>query len=178
MNKKKIKQSRKTGDILKDNNLGIKLDIGCGANKQPGFVGIDIRKELGVDIVQDLEKFPWPLPDKCASLAIASHVVEHIDPHGFTFINFMNEVWRVLKPGAQFMIAAPYAGSTGYFQDPTHCNPVNEVTWAYFDPLDRSGLYNIYRPKPWRIVTNLWNVNGNIEVVLEKRLIDKSYGCK
>ena len=75
------------------------------------------------------------------------------------------------------MIAVPYAGSQGYFQDPTHCNPCNEVTWAYFDPLDRSGLWGIYKPKPWKIIADSlsWNVNGNMEVVLEKRLIDKSY---
>lgn len=166
--------------ILKDNNLGIKLDIGCGGNKQPGFVGIDIRKEPGVDIVHNLEKFPWPLPDNCVSFAMASHVVEHINPHGFVFVNFMNEVWRILKPGGRFAIATPYAGSQGYYQDPTHCNPCNEITWAYFDPMDRSNLYYIYKPKPWKILpdTLSWSVNGFMEVVLEKRLIDKSYGIQ
>ena len=29
---------------------GIRLDIGCGANKQPNFVGIDLRPLPGVDI--------------------------------------------------------------------------------------------------------------------------------
>lgn len=167
----------KIAKILKDNNLGIKLDIGCGFNKQPGFVGIDIREGPGVDIVQDLEKFPWPLPDNSVSLAVASHVVEHIDPHGFTFVNFMNEVWRVLKPGGHFMISTPYAGSQGYFQDPTHCNPCNEITWCYFDPLDGSRLYYIYKPKPWKIVpgTLFWQSQGFMEIALEKRLMDKSY---
>lgn len=175
--KKKMTLDPRVSRILKENNLGINLDIGCGDNKQPGFVGMDIRPGPAVDIVQDLEKFPWPLPDECVSLAVASHVVEHINPHGFTFVNFMNEVWRVLKPGGKFMIAVPYAGSQGYFQDPTHCNPCNEVTWAYFDPMDRSNLWSIYKPKPWKIIADSlsWNVNGNMEVMLEKRLIDKSY---
>ncbi len=164
--------------ILKENNLGIKLDIGCGGNKNRGFVGMDIRKEPGVDIVQDLEVQPWPLPDECVSFAVASHVVEHINPVKFGMINFMNEVWRVLKPGAQFAIAVPYAYSQGFVQDPTHCNPCNEITWAYFDPMDRSGLYTIYRPMPWKIVSCDWAMNGNMEVVLEKRIIDKSYGIK
>ena len=160
--------------ILKENEQGIKIDIGCGANKQPGFVGIDIRKLPGVDIVQDMEKFPWPLPDRCANLAVASHVVEHIDPHGGVFLRFMDEVWRVLKYGGQFIIATPYAGSHGYFQDPTHCNPCNETTWDYFDPLG-AGLYKIYKPKPWKIVANAWHMNGNMEIVLEKRKEDPSY---
>lgn len=72
--------SKEIASILEKNNQGIKLDIGCGASKQPGFVGLDIRPFPGVDIVQDLEKFPWPLPDESVSFAMTSHVVEHINP--------------------------------------------------------------------------------------------------
>lgn len=162
--------------ILTQYNQGIKLDIGCGGNKQPGFVGMDIRPLPGVDIVHDMERTPWPLPDKCANLLVASHVVEHINPHGGVFLRFMDEAWRILKYGGQFMIATPYAGSHGYFQDPTHCNPCNETTWAYFDPLEAGGhLYRIYKPKPWKILANAWHTNGNMEVVLEKRKEDPSY---
>lgn len=164
--------------LLKQYDQGIKLDIGCGAAKQHDFVGIDSRKLPGVDIVHNVEEFPWPLPDNCASLAMASHLVEHINPHGGVFLRFMDEVWRVLKPGGKFMITTPYAGSSGYWQDPTHCNGCNEITWAYFDPLEpRSGgqLYRIYQPKPWQIEFNAWSMNGNLEVVLVKRLDDKSY---
>ena len=164
--------------ILDDNQMGIRLDLACGGKKQPGFVGIDYRKEEGVDIIHDLEKFPWPLPNECATLAMASHIVEHINPHGGVFIAFINEVWRVLKPGGEFLIAAPYATSQGMFRDPTHCNFINEETWCYFDPLDKwykSLLYEIYRPLPWEIKFNTWHENGNIEVVLVKRRIDPSY---
>ncbi len=168
---------KKIASLLKRHNQGIKLDIGCGENKNPGFVGMDMREGPGVDIVHDLETFPWPLPKESVSLAVASHVLEHINPHKFVFVNFMNEVWRVLKTGGRFAIAVPYAGSPGFFQDPTHCNPINEITFHYFDPLSTTGLYNIYRPKPWKIVegTLTWNVAGNLEVVLEKRIVDKSY---
>lgn len=34
----------------------IKLDIACGKNKKPGFIGVDLWE--GADIVADLEKFP------------------------------------------------------------------------------------------------------------------------
>lgn len=174
--KKKI--TPELAKLLARYNQGIKLDIGCGAFKQPSFVGIDIRKLPGVDIVHNVEKFPWPLPDECASFAMASHLIEHINPAGGVFLSFMDEVWRVLKPGGQFALSFPYAGSTGYWQDPTHCNGCNEVTWAYFDPLEPNSqgiLYKIYKPKPWKIIVNTWHVNGNCEVVLEKRKEDKSY---
>lgn len=174
--KSKKDESARIKSLLVQHNQGIKLDLGCGANKQPGFVGLDSRALPGVDIVHDFETFPWPLPDRCASLIVASHVVEHVDPHGGVFMRFMDEAWRILKYGGQFMIATPYAGSFGYFQDPTHCNPCNEATWAYFDPLESDGiLYKIYKPKPWKIVISTWHVNGNMEIVLEKRKEDPSY---
>lgn len=164
--------------ILEKNNKGIYLDIGCGENKQSGFVGIDYRGLDSVDIVHNLEEFPWPLPNECTSLAVASHVVEHINPAGGKFIEFMNEVWRILKPEGEFAIGTPYAGSPGYWQDPTHCNPCSEVTFDYFDPLgslSQGQLYKIYRPLPWKIKINTWHSTGNLEVVLIKRRIDKSY---
>lgn len=173
-----MKISKKTQELLEKYKQGIKLDVGCGENKQPGFFGIDYRKVKGVDIVHDLQTFPWPLPDECASIAIASHVVEHINPAGGIFIDFMNEVWRTLKPGGEFLISAPYAGSPGFWQDPTHCNPCSHVTWDYFDPegqLSGGQLYRIYKPKPWKIKANLWNSTGNLEVVLVKRELDKKY---
>lgn len=197
--------------ILEDNNQGIKVDLACGANKQPGFVGIDNRDLPGVDIVWDLELFPWPLPDECASLCMSSHLIEHLDPHGGDariaplvkllldkglvskeeidevigevdpgprFLRFMDEVWRILKPGGQFMSVLPYSGSTGYWQDPTHINGCNEITWTYFDPLEpntQGQLYRIYEPKPWKIEASAWNQFGNMEVLLVKRKDDNSY---
>ena len=97
------------------------------------------------------------------------------------FMRFMDEVWRMLKPGGQFISTFPYAGSPGYWQDPTHVNPITHVTMAYFDPMakDSGGhmynLYTIYRPKPWKIVKCFYDQNGFMEIAMEKRLIDKSY---
>jgi SAM-dependent methyltransferase len=158
-------------EIIKANS-GIRLDIGCGANKQDGFVGLDIRDIDGVDIIHDFESIPWPLPDESVLVAMASHVIEHISPQRFGFINFMNEVWRVLKDGGEFAIATPHGSSQGYLQDPTHCNPCNEATWAYFDPDHPSGLYTIYQPKPWRIKYLVWSPAANIEVIMVKRGAD------
>jgi hypothetical protein len=65
--------------IVKSNS-GIRLDIGGGGNPQPGFVNMDARALPGVDIVWDVLKFPWPLPDESVVLAMASHLLEHIPP--------------------------------------------------------------------------------------------------
>lgn len=173
--------------LIKDRG-GIQLDIGCGANKQgPDWVGMDIQELPNVDIVHNFLEYPWPLPDESCIRAIASHVIEHVPPHDFGFVNFMNEVWRVLKPDGQFAISMPYATSPGMYQDPTHCNFCNENTWLYFDPLEEKaggGLYHFYRPKPWKIARDVrmpynqaiyFDYNGNMEVLLIKRRWDESY---
>ena len=149
------------------NKKGIMLDIGCGANKQEGFVGMDARKLDGVDIVHNLEDFPWPLDDDSCLTITGSHIVEHIKP--WFMLGFMNEIWRVMKVGGQLAFSLPYGWSYGYIQDPTHCNPCNEATWQYFD--SDYPLYNIYFPKPWKITKGfpVWQVNGNMEVVMIKR---------
>jgi hypothetical protein len=154
-------------EVLLAEKSGCRLDLGCGENKQGAdWVGMDIRALPGVDIVWDIEHIPWPLPDGCCLTVLASHLVEHIDPAHGGFLKFMDEVWRVCQVGAQFAISMPYCTSPGFYQDPTHCNPRNEICWAYFDPTQP--LWNIYRPAPWSIASLSWNPIGNMEVLLKK----------
>lgn len=193
----------------------VRIDLGCGENKQPGAIGVDFRKVRGVDIVQNLTLYPWHnIPTEVADVVTSSHLLEHINPdspdprlaalldlmlekklitseevrlrigdYKFLggFVRFMDEVWRTLKPGGQFISTFPYSGSPGYWQDPTHVNPISHVTLAYFDPLakDSAGnmyhLYSIYRPKPWEIVRCFYDTNGFVEVAMAKRVIDPSY---
>jgi SAM-dependent methyltransferase len=162
-----LKKSSGSLSKLIEEHKSIKLDIGCGANKQKGFIGMDKRKLPGVDIVQDLEKFPYKdIPDDSCSTILGSHIIEHIKPW-FTNSLF-DELWRMMKVGGQLILSTPYAGSAGYWQDPTHCNGFNEATFQYYDP--RFPLWNIYKPKPWHIEAGFpcWQANGNLEILLEK----------
>lgn len=169
-------KSAKISQLLKLYGPHIKLDIGCGANPPEGFIGIDIQKFDNPRIIQhDIETYPWPLPSECVTLATASHVAEHINPAKFGFVNWMNEIWRVLKPDGQLMMSMPYGVSPGYIQDPTHCNPCNEFTWAYFDPLHDSGFWKFYKARPFRILSCAFEQAGFMEVALEKRREDATY---
>lgn len=204
-----MKQSLKeVEELIAQKSQGARLDIGCGDARQDGWIGMDVRKMPNVDIVHDFRMFPWPIPDNSISVAMASHVLEHVDPHGAdpriaalarllvskgvcteqditenlgeteifgTFMRFMDEVWRILEKDGQFMFVVPYAGSQGYWQDPTHVNPISEATIFYFDPEHLSRLWYIYKPKPWQIQVNTWQSNGNLEVVLKKREINESW---
>jgi predicted SAM-dependent methyltransferase len=125
---------------------GAKLDVGCGENKQPGWIGMDKRKCKGVDIVHDIQVFPWPVPSNSCFQVLMSHVYEHIEPK--YRLELMDELWRIIKKNGQLLLSAPYWRSMGANQDPTHYMCPNEVTFTYFDP-DKP-LYGIYKPKPWK----------------------------
>lgn len=163
---------------------GIRLDIGGGGNPQQGFVNMDIRQLPAVDIVHDFNVHPWPLEDESVLVAIASHVLEHIPgcaiDNGRTrwpWIEFMDDLWRVMKVGGQFTAAMPHGNSQGFLQDPTHVSAINQVRFYYFDPAlhqadgTRITLYDIYQPKPWRLQYITWSPSANIEVIMAKREI-------
>jgi SAM-dependent methyltransferase len=172
INKEKVKK-------LIELKKHVNIDLGGGAVSAPGFINVDMVAGPGVDVVHNLETYPWPFPDNCADLLVASHIVEHINPLNKGFIKWMNEAWRITKVGGKMMISTPYAGSIGYWQDPTHVNGCNEVTWYYFDPLqmiDHSvKLYGIYEPAPWKVENVGWDATSNLEVVLIKMRDDLSY---
>ncbi len=153
------------------------LDIGCGPNKMEGHIGMDYIGYPGVDVVHDARVFPYPFPDNTFTLISSSHFLEHIPRDNGTFIKVMNELWRILKPDGQFRFAVPYGGSTMYFADPTHINPIVPQTIHYFDPMAPLKTYHVYEPAPWKIATDLlsYSPDGNIECLLIKRRDDVSY---
>jgi SAM-dependent methyltransferase len=116
----------------------LKIDIACGQNKAEGFFGIDIAKAPGVDMVYDLEKFPWPIADNSVDDAICNHYIEHTKD----IIKFMDEIYRILKPGAKILIRAPYYNSVRGWQDPTHTRLISEATFLYYN-------------KDWRLANKL-----------------------
>ena len=106
----------------------LKLDLGCGQAKQEGFTGVDIAPLEGVDVVCDLFTFPWPFEDDSVDEVFCSHFVEHVPDH----IAFMNELYRIMKPGAQVRFVHPYLWNDRCFQDPTHRQFISEHRWYYF----------------------------------------------
>lgn len=142
----------------------IMLDVGCGFNKNTGFIGMDKRAVQGVDIVHDAECLPWPLEDESCAVISMSHLIEHIKP--WLQIDVINECWRILEINGVLMIATPYANSFGYLQDPTHCSPWNEATPDYF--FHGTALYDVYKPLPWKKERLYWNTKMNLEVAMRK----------
>jgi hypothetical protein len=109
----------------------LRLDIACGQVCADGFVGVDIADVPGVKYVHDLNVYPWPFADSSVSEARCSHYLEHLD--GDQRIDFFNELYRILKPGAGAMIVTPYAFNERALGDPTHKSLICQWTYFYFD---------------------------------------------
>lgn len=81
-----------------------RLHLGCGARHIPGFVHVDIRPLPHVDVVSELASLPM-LPDGCAELVYASHVLEHFPRHQTGAV--LSEWRRLLAPGGVLRLAVP-----------------------------------------------------------------------
>lgn len=116
----------------------MKLDIGCGKTKQAGWIGIDQIAFEGVDHVMNAGTEPWPFADGSVEEARASHFLEHLKPD--ERVHFVNELYRVLKPGAKCQVIVPHWGSTRAYGDLTHqWPPVSEFWFYYLNKAWRAG---------------------------------------
>lgn len=107
----------------------LKLDIGCGPNKKPGFTGVDSIKFPGVDIVSDL-RTRWPFKDGCVEEIHCSHCIEHFD--STERVHIYNEMFRVLRVGGKATLIAPFWSSGRAYGDPTHkWPPISGFSFFY-----------------------------------------------
>jgi SAM-dependent methyltransferase len=126
------------------------LDVGCGpCPRNPYNCDEVFAVDLSLPPDVDLSKFvhanlslePIPFPDSTFDSVSAFDFLEHVprvlatlDGRGtrFPFVELMNEIHRVLKPGGRFYAVTPAYPSPEAFQDPTHVNIITEGTWRYF----------------------------------------------
>lgn len=166
-------------EAVEAHKRGIVLDVGCGATKQAGTVGIDRRAIPGVDVVCDFER-GLPFKDGSIAAAYAIHSIEHMRD----LIGFMEELYRICMPRALVFIKTPYYASRKAFVDPTHVRFMTEESFEYFKSPNYYGLKTNFRTvsieyamrKPFRYLPAylrkrcrryLWNTCEEMAVILE-----------
>lgn len=102
----------------------MKLNLGCGDKKLPGFVNCDAQASCEPDRVVDLESLPWPFDDNCADEIVLSHVLEHLGESSKTYLGIIKELYRVCAPDAVVRIAVPHPRHDDFLTDPTHVRPI------------------------------------------------------
>ncbi|MBN1893891.1 class I SAM-dependent methyltransferase [bacterium] len=128
------------------------LDLGCGARtKMEGATGLDIRPAPHVDVVHDLNSYPYPFPEDEFDRIEASHIIEHIHRP----LYFMNEIHRMAKPGATVRIITPHYSSQLSYGDLEHFHHFGYIS---FLTLQNTGLFHIKKHKLY--FTDLYKVLG------------------
>jgi Methyltransferase domain len=127
----------------------IKLDLGCGTRKQPGYQGVDVIAFVGVEHVLDIRVTPWKWADNSVSDIHCSHFLEHLT--AWERVAFLNECYRVLVPAGKMQIVVPHWCSCRAYGDPTHqWPPVSEFSPLYWNRewREREAPHTDYHNRP------------------------------
>jgi len=157
---------------LSEAQEGLRVDLACGTNLRPGYVGVDsipldelVRMTEGFKgeappeyegyVQHDLYDIPWPFEDSSIAAAYSSHFVEHI-PHYHPdwgagrdgWWVWFEELYRVMEDGGIVEIIHPFSRSDRAFWDPTHTRYIHYQTWFYLNREHRLNLgVNHYAPE-------------------------------
>ncbi|HQX56256.1 MAG TPA: class I SAM-dependent methyltransferase [Pyrinomonadaceae bacterium] len=104
------------------------LDVGCGANKTDGAIGLDNNPRTAADVIHDLGDIPYPFPDNEFDLVVSNHVVEHVPD----VMAFITELHRITRPGGRIKLLTPHYTNPDWANDPTHRNHINSFTFNTF----------------------------------------------
>jgi len=154
------------------------LDIGCGKVPKNPFsmdevYGIDIREDIDAKIFRaDLVVEPIPFIDDFFDVVSAYDFIEHVPrviympQRKFCFVELMNEIYRVLKPGGRFYSFTPAFPAAAAWRDPTHVNIITEETFPlYFD--DKNRWASMYGFNGYFHITGQYWHENNIHLITE-----------
>ena len=120
------------------------LDLGCGRNKHPGAVSLDMNPGVNPDIIfefknRDLLPFENDSFDKIWMIDFIEHVgdIEWL----------LSEVHRVGKPNAEVQIKYPHYSGRNSYSDLTHVHHLGINIFDHYDPSTRNGKRYSYYTK-------------------------------
>jgi SAM-dependent methyltransferase len=128
------------------------LELGCGRNKTPGAIGVDLNPEAtAADVLADLNR-PLPFAENSFDEVRAVHVVEHLDD----VVRAVAEMHRVTRAGGHLYLATPHYSDYSSWCDPTHRWHLNSFSFFYFTSL--------HGQHPWYTRLVLREVKTHVEL--------------
>lgn len=104
------------------------VNLGSGNKPIQGALNVDISPSTRPDVVHDLNRVPWPLPDGEFDEIHGYDVVEHVE----SVVSFMEEVHRISRNGARVKLTVPHFSCANTWRDPTHQRGFARGSLDYF----------------------------------------------
>lgn len=127
-----------------------KLNLGCGKDIKKGFINLDCEKLEGVDVIHDLNKFPYPFKNNTFKEIHGFNILEHLE----NTIKVMEEIHRIGNKGCKVIIRVPSFNSYLAYADPTHKKFFTYNSFNYFREGDMLGSY--YTKVRFKIKERRW----------------------
>lgn len=116
-----------------ENGNSLRLNLGAGHKKYPGYLNVDAAAAANPDLVWDLERTPWPWEENSVSEIRLEHVLEHLGETTTSYLAIWKEIYRVCRDGAEIFIMVPHWTHDNFFGDPTHVRAVTPQSLQLFD---------------------------------------------
>jgi SAM-dependent methyltransferase len=129
---------------------GLRLNLGGGARRLPGYFSLDCVAATRPDILADLNEPLTELPDNSVDAIYARHTLEHIT----RFMDLLQELHRVTRPDGQIEIIVPHFSNPFGYSDPTHVRFFGLYSFYYFcagDDQPRRKVPSFYCPVRFRV---------------------------
>lgn len=138
----------------------MKLNLGSGLTKIPGFLNVDSNPLCKPDILADVEK-KLPFEDSSVDEIRAYHIFEHIND----FFGFVQELYRICKHKAIIDIEVPHPRHDIFLGDVGHIRPITVENLKQF-----SKKYNQYEMEKWNS-----NIGYAISLDVDFEIVDFNY---
>ena len=106
----------------------MKLNLGCGNQIRPGFVGVDRHVCDAAEVLCDLAG-RLPFQGDSVEEIWMDNVIEHVVDTGA----LMSEIARVCVAGARVTIRTPHFSSLASYRDPTHVHHLAYSSMGHFE---------------------------------------------
>jgi len=146
---------------MANNSTPVVLELGCGVRPTAGAIHHDrIAHSAHVDVAHDLNQLPWPWANEAFDEVLAFDVLEHLM---LDVADWLNEAWRILRPGGRLRLRLPAFDNPVSYRDPTHKRVFHDETFYYNAAWDQNAqAYGYYDYRggfhwvtfPW---LNTWN---------------------
>ena len=113
------------------------LNLGCGLKRREGCLNVDRIAGVNPDLIWDLDRYPYPLPDSHFQRIFAGDVVEHLEK----IPAFMTEAHRLLAQNGLLEITTPHFSCANSYTDPTHRHHLGYFSFDYFRPGNDLNFY-------------------------------------